>query len=84
MDSLQKLAHEELTDGFDFDVSRELSFCETCPQGKQHRTKFPTSTRRADGLLGLVHSDVCGKINKKSLSGAEYFLCFVDDKTRYM
>ena len=31
----------------------------------------------------MVHSDVCGKINSKSLSGAEYFLTFVDDHTRY-
>lgn len=81
--SLQRLAREQLTDGFDFDVSHELAFCETCPQGKQHRTKFPTSSRRADAPLGLVHSDVCGKMNEKSLGGAEYFLSFVDDKTRY-
>ena len=57
--SLQRLAREQLTDGFDFDVSHELTFCETCPQGKQHRTKFPTSSRKADEPLGLVHSDVC-------------------------
>ncbi len=29
--------------------------------------------------LDLVHSDLCGKINEKSLSGAEYFLTFIDD-----
>ena len=31
-----------------------------------------------------MHSDLCGKMNKKLLSGAEYFLSFVDDKTRYV
>jgi len=30
-----------------------------------------------------VHSDVCGKINAQSLSGAQYFLMFIDDKTHY-
>lgn len=30
-----------------------------------------------------MHSDVCGKLNTKSLSGAEYFVTFVDDYTRY-
>ena len=30
-----------------------------------------------------MHSDVCGKINTKSYGGAEYFLTFTDDKTRY-
>ena len=27
---------------------------------------------------------MCGKLNTKSLGGAEYFLTFVDDKTRYV
>ena len=31
-----------------------------------------------------VHSDVCGKLNTKSLGGAEYFLTFIDDSTRYV
>ena len=31
-----------------------------------------------------MHSDVCGKINTKSCGGAEYFLTFTDDKTRYV
>ena len=39
---------------------------------------------RATEPLGLVHSDICGKLNSKSLGGAEYFLTFVDDKTRYV
>ncbi len=31
----------------------------------------------------VVHSDVCGKIQEKSLGGGEYFLTFTDDKSRY-
>ena len=70
-----------MVDGFDFDVTRELTFCEACSQGKQHETKFLSSSNRADELLGLVHSDMCGKMNEKSLGGAEYFLTFIDDKS---
>ncbi len=33
--------------------------------------------------LDLIHTDVCGKLNTKSLGGAEYFLTFTDDKTRF-
>ena len=33
--------------------------------------------------LGLVHSDLCGKMNEKSLSVAEYFLSFIADKAHY-
>ena len=34
--SLQKLANKNLVDGFDFNLSQDLTFCEACPQGKQH------------------------------------------------
>ena len=57
------------------DVSGEMDLCESCIQGKIHRSPFPTTgTERAEAPLDLVHSDVCGKINAKSLSGGEYFL----------
>lgn len=29
-----------------------------------------------------MHSDLCRRMNEKSLSGAEYFLSFIDNKTR--
>ena len=84
--SLKQLAKEELVDGISCDdLSDRLDFCESCVKGKLHRTPFPTTGgKRADEPLGLVHSDVCGKINSKSLSGGEYFLTFIDDKTRYV
>ena len=54
-------------------------------KGKIHRSKFPVEqSKRADEVLGLVHTDVCGKVGTKSLSGGEYFLTFIDDKTRYV
>jgi len=61
-----------------------ISRFKSCTHGKQHRAKFPTSVRTTDLPLGLVHSDLCGKMNEKCLSGAEYFLCFIDDKTHYV
>lgn len=83
--NLQKLAKGKLVDGFDYDASKEINFCEACAEGKHHRCQFPTSGgRRSEELLGLVHSDVCGKMSAQSLGGAEYFLTFIDDKTRYM
>ena len=46
--------------------------------GEHHWSSFPTSgTKRAGKPLGLVHSDVCGKMGEKSLSRSEYFLSFV-------
>ena len=45
---------------------------------------FPQSSRRSEKKLGLVHSDVCGKMGTKSLVDGEYFLTLLDDKTRYL
>ena len=84
MQNLQRLAREKLVDGFDFDVSEQLDFCEMCAEGKHHKNHFPTSgSKRTKEPLDLVHSDVCGKVNAKSLGGAEYFLTFIDDFTHY-
>ena len=59
-------------------MSNEISFCETCVGGKHHKSQMPTSSgTRSEELLGLVHSDVCGKISTKSIGGAEYFLTHV-------
>ena len=58
--------------------------CEGCALGKQHRDEFLVhENRRKCEILELVHSDVCGPMQTKSLSGAYYFLIFIDDRTRY-
>ena len=77
--NLRKLAKDNLVNDFDYNTS---SFCEPCTNGKHHRSSFPTSgAKRAGEPLGLVHSDVCGKMGEKSLSGRE---SLVDDKTRHV
>ena len=83
--SLQKLAKDNLVDGFDFTATRDIQFCESCLEGKQHKSSFPTkSETRAREPLEQVHNDICGKINTKSLSGAEYFLTVIDDCICYV
>ena len=82
--ALRKLAKDKLVDGFTYDPSKNLNFCEPCTQGKIHRNKFSNDGgKRSTQILGLIHSDVCGKLSSASLGGAQYFLTFIDDKTRY-
>ena len=82
--NLQRLARNKLVSGFDFDASKQIDFCEACVEAKHHGSHFPTSiSGRAKESLGLVHSDVCEKMNAKSLGGAEYFLTFIDDFSHY-
>ena len=83
--NLQKLANKMLVGNFDNDVTKEIGFCETCIGGKHHKSHFQSSgSTRSKELLDLVHSDVCGKMNAKSIGGTEYFLTFIDDSTRYV
>ena len=85
MKNLQKLATDQLVNGLDYDVTKDIIFCEPCVDGKHHRSSFPKSgDRRATKLLEIVHSDVYGRLEAKSLSGAEYFVTFIDDKSRYV
>ena len=85
VNNVEKLRRYQLVDGFDYDVSKEQKFCEPCIDGKHHGQPFPkTGGERSTELLGIVHSDVCGKIETKSLGGAEYFVTFIDDRSRYV
>ena len=82
--NMRKLCQRHLVKGFNYDLTSNQEFCEPCVKGKHHHQKFPTEGgKRAKDKLELVHTDVCGKVESKSLSGCEYFLSFIDDMSRY-
>ena len=82
--ALQTLAKDELVNGFDYNQSKKLSFCEACTMGKMHRLPFPKSSEsRSNEILELVHSDLSGKITPPSKGGAQYFMTIIDDKSRF-
>ena len=83
--NFQKLASENFVEEYDYCASKQIKFCEPCLKGKHQRSQFrPYSKRTTTEPLELVHSDICGKLESKSLSCAEYFVTFIDDKTRYV
>ena len=64
--------------GLKLDYKLDIGFCEPCVHGKNHRQPFPQSSgRKMSQPLELVHSDECGKIGSKLLSGGEYYVTFV-------
>ena len=73
-----------MVEGFKGTLTGKLDVCEPCAYGKQHRAPFPVSKTCSKEVLELVHTDVCGKMEVKSLSGNEYFVTFIDDKSRYI
>ena len=82
---MERIVKEQLVDGFDDEPKKESSFCKPCVHGKQGTLRFPkTGGERSHELLRIIHIDVCGKFETKSLSGAEYFAIFIDDKSRFV
>ena len=83
-ENLKKLVNKEMVKGLQpragFSTSGEI--CEGCMKGRQTREVFPDAEHRGRQHLELVHSDVCGPINPKSLGGNRYYLTFVDDFSR--
>ena len=84
MQNLERLVVEDMVVGLRSDMTQDTGVCEPCAEGKHRRSKFPTAGgKRGKEILDLVHSDVCGKMSTGLLSGYEYFLTIIDDKTRY-
>ena len=48
-------------------------------------TKLPFKGKgdRADGLLDLIHTDVCGPMSMHARGGFIYFITFIDDYSQY-
>ena len=58
--------------------------CEGCSSGKQTRNLFSIGGgRRANLVLELVHADLCGPMQTKTVGGNLYFFLLTDDYTRY-
>ena len=77
---LHSLARKDFLPGL---KGMTLRPCVDCLAGKQHKIAFRTSTvpHRAKNILDLVHTNVCS-MTESSLSGALYFVTFIDDHSR--
>jgi transposase InsO family protein len=53
--------------------------CNGCAQGKNIKNPFPKRDNKIEGVLELIHSDVCGPMPSSSISGYVYYVSFIDD-----
>jgi hypothetical protein len=60
----------------------KTKICKGCMLGKNIKKTFPSSDNIAQGILDLVHSDVCGPMPSPSLSGCLYYVIFIDDYSK--
>ena len=60
-----------------------IKVCEGCLYGKMSHKSFSASSTNTTEPLQLVHSDLCGPFSIPSMSGATYFITFIDNTTRF-
>jgi hypothetical protein len=65
----------------EFKVDHE-GMCNGCAQGKNIKNPFPKRDNKAEGILELIHSNVCGPMSSTSISGYVYYVSFIDDYSR--
>jgi len=79
--SLKKL--NDLVVGIDSKITGRNINCDTCNKAKLCALPFPKKAETVTKcVLELIHTDVCGPMNVKSLAGNRYFITFIDDFTR--
>ena len=68
----------DMTTGLpDFGIEQS-GVCRGCALGKYTKTAFPSNDSRSEGVLELIHSDLCGPTSFASLTGFEYYISFID------
>jgi hypothetical protein len=77
---IEILHKDGLFSSFDFE---SFDTCESCLLGKMTKAPFTSQSERANDLLGLVHTDVCGLMSYVARGGFQYFITFIDDLSRY-
>jgi hypothetical protein len=65
----------------EFKVDHE-GVCNGCAQRKNIKNPFPKRDSKAEGVLELIHSYVCGQMPSTSISGYVYYVSFIDDYSR--
>lgn len=78
--TILKMASSRAVDGLDLANTIVPSEpCTGCSYGKHQRHQFPIGRNRATYTGQLIHSDLCGPMERATPSGALYFVLFIDD-----
>ncbi|GJT31944.1 retrotransposon protein, putative, ty1-copia subclass [Tanacetum coccineum] len=77
---MERLQHDGLLDSTNI---KSFEKCVSCMSRKMARKPYSHQVKKAKDLLGLIHTDVCGPFKIMSRKGANYFVTFTDDFSRY-
>jgi hypothetical protein len=56
--------------------------CDGCAQGKNVKNPFSKRDSKAEGVIELIHSNVCGPMPSSSINGYVYYVSFINDYSR--
>ncbi|KAL0455215.1 UNVERIFIED_CONTAM: Retrovirus-related Pol polyprotein from transposon TNT 1-94 [Sesamum latifolium] len=79
-DRIRRLVDSKSLEIYNLD---HLPTCKSCLKGKMTKKPFVGQSVIANGLLDLVHTDVCGPLSIPGRGGLSYFINFTDDHSRY-
>nr|GEV38605.1 hypothetical protein [Tanacetum cinerariifolium] len=77
---IAQLQKDEVLESFDF---KSDDVCESCLLGKMTKSPFTGTCERGEGLLDLVHTNVCGPFRSATKDGKHYYVTFTDDFSKY-
>jgi hypothetical protein len=76
-------AFQKMVTGLDLDLESE-EICEPCCLAKSHRITFESFDYHASRIGELAHADVCYVPQLTLFGNYKYFLCFLDDYSRFI
>jgi GAG-pre-integrase domain len=77
---IKKLHEVGLLGNFNIEI---INTCEFCLHGKMTKAPFSEKGERANDLLALIHTDVCGPMSTCTRNDDRYFITFTDYYIRY-
>jgi hypothetical protein len=76
---MERLIKEEILAPLDFSDGH----CIECIKGKYVKHIKRMGVTRSSGVLEIIHTDICGPFNVKSVDEFNSFITFTDDFSRY-
>jgi transposase InsO family protein len=58
------------------------SICRGFALGKNTNKAYSHSNRKTNGILDIIHFDICGPMTSPSMNGCLYYIIFIDDFSR--
>jgi hypothetical protein len=77
---IERLVKEEILQPLDF---TNLEKCVDCIKGKFAKKNKKDAAKRSVSVLEMIHTDICGPFNVRTVDGFDSFITFTDDYSHY-